>query len=120
MSNPVLSTRPSSANTSPEIALRLSLDELNLVLDDLREGLDDATGARTALHHLVFVEHALNKKGLKALHKLPLPVLHTLPGAAMTARVVLPPLPKGSYLLRAVVDYGGATTAAAERQRELR
>lgn len=33
MSNPVLSTRPSSANTSPEIALRLSLDELNLVLE---------------------------------------------------------------------------------------
>jgi hypothetical protein len=58
-----------------EAAQRAERDELKLVLDELREVLDDATGARTALHHLVFVEHALHKKGMKALHKLPLPVL---------------------------------------------
>jgi len=51
---------------------------------------------------------------------LPLPLLQTLPGAAMTARVALPSMPKGTYLLRAVIDYGGPTTAAAQRQRELR
>jgi len=51
---------------------------------------------------------------------LPLPLLQTLPGAAMTARVALPAMPKGTYLLRAVIDYGGATTAAAQRQLELR
>lgn len=49
---------------------------------------------------------------------VPLPSLQTLPGAAMTARVALPPMPRGTYRLRAVVQYGGAT-AAAERMREL-
>ena len=61
--------------TSKELSQRKEQAEVSLVLDDLREVLDDATGARTTLHHLVFVEHALNKKGLKALHKLPLPLL---------------------------------------------
>jgi hypothetical protein len=61
--------------TRKEEVQRKEHAELSQVLDELREVLDDATGARTALHHLVFVEHALNKKGMKALHKLPLPVL---------------------------------------------
>jgi|GEM_PF-1040805 len=61
--------------TRKELSQRNEQAELSLVLDDLRDVLDEATGARTALHHLVFVEHALSKKGLKALHKLPLPVL---------------------------------------------
>ncbi len=50
---------------------------------------------------------------------LALPLLQTLPGATMTARVTLPVMPKGTYLLRAVVEYGG-TTAAAERTRDVR
>jgi hypothetical protein len=61
--------------TAKELARRKEQAELTQVLDDLREVLDEATGARTTLHHLVFVEHALSKKGLRTLHKLPLPVL---------------------------------------------
>jgi hypothetical protein len=47
---------------------------------------------------------------------IPLPDLQTLPGAAMTARVALPAILKGTYRLRAVVNYGGANLAAAERE----
>ncbi len=50
------------------------------------------------------------------LASLPLPDLQTLPGAAMTARVALPPTLKGTYRLRAVVNYGGSSVAAAERE----
>ena len=50
------------------------------------------------------------------LTTLPLPDLQTLPGAAMTARVVLPSSLKGTYRLRAVVNYGGSSVAAAERE----
>jgi P pilus assembly chaperone PapD len=50
------------------------------------------------------------------LTTLPLPDLQTLPGAAMTARVALPATLKGTYRLRAVVNYGGASVAAAERE----
>ena len=50
------------------------------------------------------------------LTTLPLPELQTLPGAAMTARVALPATLKGTYRLRAVVNYGGASLAAAERE----
>ncbi len=51
----------------------------------------------------------------RVLTTLPLPDLQTLPGAAMTARVVLPASLKGTYRLRAVVNYGGSRVAAAER-----
>lgn len=50
------------------------------------------------------------------LTTLPLPDLQTLPGAAMTARVALPASLKGTYRLRAVVNYGGSSVAAAERE----
>lgn len=50
------------------------------------------------------------------LATLPLPDLQTLPGAAMTARVALPVSLKGTYRLRAVVNYGGSSVAAAERE----
>ncbi len=49
--------------------------ELELVLSQLKALLDEVPETRGALKQLVFVEHALQKKGLKALHKLPLPVL---------------------------------------------
>lgn len=49
--------------------------ELDLVLTQLQQLLDENPDTRGALRQLVFVEHALRKKGLKALHKLPLPVL---------------------------------------------
>jgi P pilus assembly chaperone PapD len=47
---------------------------------------------------------------------LPLPELQTLPGAAVTARVALPATLKGTYRVRAIVNYGGASVAAAERE----
>jgi len=49
--------------------------ELDLVITQLQQLLDENPDTRGALRQLVFVEHALRKKGLKALHKLPLPVL---------------------------------------------
>jgi hypothetical protein len=49
--------------------------ELQLMLDQLAEVLDEVPGTREALRHLVFVEHALGRKGLKALKKMPLDVL---------------------------------------------
>jgi P pilus assembly chaperone PapD len=50
------------------------------------------------------------------LTTLPLPDVQTLPGAEMTARVALPATLKGTYRLRAVVNYGGSSVAAAERE----
>jgi hypothetical protein len=49
--------------------------ELELLLSQLGALLDEIPGTRATLKQLVFVEQALQKKGLKALHKLPLPVL---------------------------------------------
>ncbi len=50
-------------------------DELALIRRQLADVLDAGPGTRSALRHLVFVEHALAKKGLRALDKLPLDVL---------------------------------------------
>lgn len=49
--------------------------ELALIRSQLTELLDTLPGTRGAMRHLVFVEQALQKKGLRALHKLPLDVL---------------------------------------------
>lgn len=49
--------------------------ELQLMLSQLEEVLDEVPETRETLRHLVFVEHALKKKGLKALKKMPLDVL---------------------------------------------
>lgn len=56
-------------------AQRKARAELELVLLQLQALLDEIPGARTALKQLVFIEQALHSKGLKALHRLPLPVL---------------------------------------------
>lgn len=50
-------------------------EELALILQQLRGLLDEMPESRQTLRHLVFVEQALGKKGLRALHKLPLDVL---------------------------------------------
>ena len=50
-------------------------DELRLMLQQLADVLGDMPDTRRRCRHLVFVEHALDKKGLRALHKLPLDVL---------------------------------------------
>ena len=60
--------REQEARRKQKLALELLLSQLGALLDELPE-------SRHVLKQLVFVEHALQKKGLKALHKLPLPVL---------------------------------------------
>ena len=49
--------------------------ELASILQQLGALLDEVPETRSALRYLVFVEQALKKKGLRALHKLPLEVL---------------------------------------------
>ena len=58
-----------------ELAARKEKQELALILEQLAELLAEVPETRAALRHLVFVEHALQKKGVRALHKLPLDVL---------------------------------------------
>ncbi len=67
--------KPSRKNAVVDEARRKARGELDLLLTQLKELLDEVPETRVALKQLVFVEHALQKKGLKALHKLPLPVL---------------------------------------------
>ena len=52
----------------------------------------------------------------RVLTTIALPELQTLPGAMVTARVALPASLKGTFRLRAVVEYGGTNVAAAERE----
>ncbi|MBX3633848.1 MAG: hypothetical protein KF683_00365 [Rubrivivax sp.] len=49
--------------------------ELALIRTQLKELLDELPETRQTMRHLVFVEQALAKKGLKALRKVPLDVL---------------------------------------------
>jgi hypothetical protein len=58
-----------------QIKLNKEAQELALMRQQLAELLDASASSRNALRHLVFVEQALAKKGLRALHKLPLEVL---------------------------------------------
>ena len=58
-----------------ELAARREMQEFNLMRQQLAELLDDLPETRDAMRHLVFVEQALDRKGLRALHKVPLPVL---------------------------------------------
>lgn len=50
-------------------------EETMLVRAELAALLNDLPETRTTMRHLVFVEQAIAKKGLKVLHKVPLPVL---------------------------------------------
>ncbi|MDO9075753.1 MAG: hypothetical protein Q7U73_21100 [Rubrivivax sp.] len=56
-------------------AARLAKQELALMRQQLAELLDELPETRQTLRHLVFVEHAIRKHGLKALHKLPVDVM---------------------------------------------
>lgn len=49
--------------------------ELALILEQIGALLDEVPETRSTLRYLVFVEQALQKKGLRALHKLPLSAL---------------------------------------------
>ncbi len=51
--------------------------------------------------------------------KIPLPTLYTLPAARSRARVAMPALPPGRYILLALLDFGGDQIAAAQSEYEL-
>jgi hypothetical protein len=59
----------------PDLADGRLREEQALILQQLAALLDEQPETRQTLRHLVFVEQALAKKGLRALHKLPLDVL---------------------------------------------
>ncbi len=61
--------------TREQLAAKAAKQELALMRQQLAELLDELPETRQALRHLVFVEHAIGKHGLKALHKLPVDVL---------------------------------------------
>lgn len=58
-----------------ELARKQEKAEVALMLEQLDGLLSDMPETRQTMRHLVFVEQSLAKKGLKALHKLPLNVL---------------------------------------------
>jgi hypothetical protein len=61
--------------TRAEAAQRKDERELAQAREDLARVLDDDPASRSTMRHLAFVEHALEKKGWRALHKVPLDVL---------------------------------------------
>lgn len=73
----VLQHTPTAAKapSREQEAARLAKQELALMRRQLAELLDELPETRQTLRHLVFVEHAIGKHGLKALHKLPLDVM---------------------------------------------
>lgn len=76
----VLEQRPRGAQpgkplSRAEEAERKAREELQLMRGQLGEVLDELPGTREAMRHLAFIEHALARKGLRALQKLPVDVL---------------------------------------------
>jgi hypothetical protein len=61
--------------TREELEARREKEELRVMREQLTGLLDELPETRAALRHLVFVEQAIAKRGLKALHKLPVDVL---------------------------------------------
>lgn len=51
---------------------------------------------------------------------IPIAEFYTLPGATRRLSAALPPLPRGTYVLLAMIDFGGAEIAAAQVQAEIR
>ena len=76
-SKPTAAAPPKKAkkDSRAELAARKEKQDLALIQEQLAELLAEVPETRAALRHLVFVEHALQKKGIRALHKLPLDVL---------------------------------------------
>jgi hypothetical protein len=72
--DPARPARPSRQSRA-EMAERKIREEGAVILQQLAALLDEQPETRQTLRHLVFVEQALGKKGLRALHKLPLNVL---------------------------------------------
>jgi hypothetical protein len=63
------------APSRAELAAAREAKELELMRAQLAELLNEVPETRHTMRHLVFVEQALTRKGLRALHKLPLDVL---------------------------------------------
>lgn len=61
--------------TREELARQRERQELELMRQQLAELLNELPETRDTMRHLVFVEQALQKKGLKALNKIPIDVL---------------------------------------------
>jgi hypothetical protein len=75
----VLAERPPATVPSKpdraESERRRRLEEVMLVRTELAALLNELPETRSTMRHLVFVEQAIAKKGLKVLHKVPLDVL---------------------------------------------
>jgi hypothetical protein len=75
----VLAERPTSTSavkpSREDGERRRRHEEQMLVRTELAALLNELPETRSTMRHLVFVEQAISKKGLKALHKLPLDVL---------------------------------------------
>jgi hypothetical protein len=75
----VLQERPAQAKarapTRQEKVAQRDNHELELMRVELAALLNELPGTRDTMRHLVFVEQALAKKGLRSLHRLPLDVL---------------------------------------------
>lgn len=63
------------ASSRSELTLQKQAAEFALMQEQLQRLLDELPETRRTLRHLVFVEQALARKGLRALRKLPLDVL---------------------------------------------
>lgn len=73
-SSTATSVKPKKSSRAEATRLK-EKQELALILQQVGTLLDEVPETRSALRYLVFVEQALSKKGLRALHKLPLDVL---------------------------------------------
>lgn len=67
--------KPGKRQAHQQVAVKRESEELQLMRRQLATLLDELPETRRTLKHLVFVEHAIAKRGLKALDKLPLDVL---------------------------------------------
>ena len=68
-------SRGSTAKARPDPAQERDVAELARMRASLAGLLDEMPDNRSTLRHLAFIEHALGKKGLRALHKVPYDVL---------------------------------------------
>lgn len=68
-------TKTGPAQVREQQSKRRVKEDLELISRQLAELLDEQPETRTTLRHLVFVERAIAKHGLRALRKLPLDVL---------------------------------------------
>lgn len=76
LDDPTPKARPAKARTGKgDTTSEQERRELQCIQAALARLLDELPENRVALRHLAFIEHALGKKGLRALHKVPVDVL---------------------------------------------